>query len=83
MDVHNNIIGHRAWFVSFAPYNEPRYAVAVMIEDGDSGGQTAAPIVSKIYHHLFGVPLPPEKNGNTIGQRPAAPSLATGPRRTG
>jgi len=83
MDAQNNIIGHRAWFVSFAPYKDPRYAVAVMIEDGDSGGQTAAPIVCRIYHSLFGIPLPPEKNGATIGQRPAAPASATASRRTG
>ncbi len=55
MDTHANIIGHRAWFVSFAPYQNPKYALAIMLEDGDSGGQTAAPVAGKIYAHLFGV----------------------------
>ena len=55
MDTHANIIGHRAWFVSFAPYQNPQYALAIMLEDGDSGGQTAAPLAGKIYAHLFGV----------------------------
>ncbi len=32
------------WFLSFAPYENPRYAVVVMIEGGASGGETCAPI---------------------------------------
>ena len=32
------------WFVCFAPYDKPRYAIAVLVESGDSGGDTAAPI---------------------------------------
>lgn len=55
MDAHNNIIAHRAWFVSFAPYENPQYALAVLLEDGDSGGQTAAPIAGQIYASVFGV----------------------------
>ncbi len=55
MDAHNNIIGHRAWFVSFAPFEKPRYAMAILLEDGDSGGQTAAPIAGQVYAALFGV----------------------------
>ena len=54
MDTQANIIGHRAWFVSFAPYQNPKYALAIMLEDGDSGGQVAAPVAGKIYAHLFG-----------------------------
>jgi penicillin-binding protein 2 len=37
------------WFISFAPYEEPRYAVVAMVEGGKSGGYTCAPIVQKIY----------------------------------
>ncbi len=37
------------WFVSFAPYEKPRYAVVVMVEGGGSGGATCAPIAGKIY----------------------------------
>ena len=37
------------WFISFAPYEEPRYAVVAMVEGGKSGGRTCAPIVQKIY----------------------------------
>jgi penicillin-binding protein 2 len=37
------------WFLSFAPYEKPRYAVVVMIEGGSSGGGTCAPVGREIY----------------------------------
>ena len=43
---------HDVWFASYAPYEDPRYAVVVMIEHGGSGGKTAAPIAGKIYRAL-------------------------------
>ena len=33
-----------AWFVAYAPADAPRYAIAVLIEHGNYGAQTAAPI---------------------------------------
>ena len=33
-----------AWFVAYAPVDAPRYAVAVLVEHGNYGAQTAAPI---------------------------------------
>jgi cell division protein FtsI/penicillin-binding protein 2 len=32
-----------AWFVAFAPYREPKVAVAVMLVGQGAGGDTAAP----------------------------------------
>jgi penicillin-binding protein 2 len=37
------------WFGSFAPYETPRYAVIVMVENGQSGGGTCAPIAHDVY----------------------------------
>ena len=37
-----------ALFVAFAPYNNPKYAISVVVEHGGSGGSTAAPIAKKI-----------------------------------
>ena len=37
------------WFASFAPYESPRYAVIVMVENGASGGGTCAPIAHDVY----------------------------------
>ena len=41
------------WFISFAPYEHPKYAVVIAIEDGASGGGTCAPIAKKIYEALL------------------------------
>ena len=40
------------WFTSFAPFETPRYAVVVMIEGGDSGGLTCAPVARDIYQAI-------------------------------
>lgn len=37
-----------AWFIGFAPANDPKIAVAVLVEHGGSGGGTAAPIAREI-----------------------------------
>jgi len=39
---------NHAWFMGFAPVDNPRYAVAVIVEHGSSGSGVAAPIASKI-----------------------------------
>lgn len=48
----NNLIRHYTWFASFAPYENPRYVVLVMVEDGSSGGGTCAPIAKKVYEAI-------------------------------
>jgi penicillin-binding protein 2 len=54
-----------AWFVAFAPYQNPEIAVAVIVEHGGHGGVAAAPIASKIievYNKLYSPPPDAEKN---------------------
>ncbi|WP_230209129.1 penicillin-binding protein 2 [Nostocoides sp. HKS02] len=41
-----------AWFVSYAPATHPRYAVAVVISQGGTGGAVAAPAARQIYDVL-------------------------------
>ena len=48
-DTRNIKIGRTTWFASFAPYENPRYAVVVMVENGDFGGTTCAPVAKKVY----------------------------------
>ena len=38
-----------AWFVAFGPYNNPRYAVSILVEHGGSGSSAAAPIAKKLF----------------------------------
>ena len=45
---------NRAWFIGFAPYEQPSVAVAVLIEDGVSGGHVAAPVAGQIFAGVFG-----------------------------
>jgi penicillin-binding protein 2 len=44
---------NHTWFITFAPYEKPRYAVCVMVNGGASGGGVAAPIASKILAETF------------------------------
>lgn len=37
-----------AWFVGFAPYKDPKIAVAIIIENGGYGGDAAAPVASAV-----------------------------------
>lgn len=49
-----------AWFMAFAPAEQPRIAVVVLAENGGHGGSTAAPIARKVFdYYLLGkVPQP-------------------------
>ena len=38
-----------AWYVAFGPYNNPRYAVSILVEHGGSGSSAAAPIAKKLF----------------------------------
>jgi penicillin-binding protein 2 len=42
-----------AWFACFAPYNGPKYVVAVMVQGGKGGGAVAAPIANRILGQIF------------------------------
>lgn len=37
-----------SWFIGFAPAEDPQIAIAVIIENGGSGGSNAAPIAGKV-----------------------------------
>jgi len=47
--------GDYAWYASYAPSGDPRYAVVVLIEQGGHGGTAAAPAARMIYDALFGL----------------------------
>ena len=52
-----------AWFLAFAPYENPEVAVVVFVEGGASvlgteGSSTAAPIAARILRQYFGLPAP-------------------------
>ncbi len=47
----------QSWYVALAPYPNPRYVVAVTVEQGGFGAETAAPIARLILAQLFDVQL--------------------------
>lgn len=44
-----------AWFVCFAPYENPQVAMVVFVEHGGAGGQTAAPLAKQILEAYFAI----------------------------
>lgn len=42
-----------AWFIAFAPYENPELAVCVFVENGNSGGGAASPIAKNIIDNVM------------------------------
>jgi penicillin-binding protein 2 len=55
------------WFASFAPYESPRYAVVVAVENGIGGGASCAPIAHDVYVALKEIDAEyTSKNSNVV-----------------
>ena len=44
-----------SWFASYAPANDPQYAIVMMVSQGGTGSGIGGPSVAAIYKSLFGV----------------------------
>lgn len=44
-----------AWMICYAPAEAPRYAIAVLCENADTGGSTAAAVAREVLCGLFGI----------------------------
>ena len=44
------------WMIAFVPYERPRYALAMLVEEGVSGGSTVAPLVHDVLYDLLAKP---------------------------
>jgi penicillin-binding protein 2 len=42
-----------AWFVSYAPVDNPQIAIAVLVEHGGHGGDAAAPMAKKVFEKFI------------------------------
>jgi penicillin-binding protein 2 len=47
--------GDQSWYVAVAPYDNPKYVVAVTVEEGGFGADTAAPAAQQILNELLKV----------------------------
>jgi penicillin-binding protein 2 len=52
-----------AWFVGAAPLSDPKWVVAVVIDQGGSGGRIAAPTARRIFQFLMGEDPDPLRPG--------------------
>jgi penicillin-binding protein 2 len=64
-DPRGNVVGHTTWFASCAPFENPRWVVVVMVEEGASGGTTCAPIAGQIYRTIRNL----DTGGNPLASR--------------
>ena len=52
-----------AWFVGAAPLSDPKWVVAIVIDQGGSGGRVAAPAARRIFQYLMGEDPDPVRPG--------------------
>ncbi|MGB3942389.1 MAG: penicillin-binding protein 2 [Candidatus Manganitrophaceae bacterium] len=67
-------LNDHAWFVAFAPFENSKIAVTVLVENGGHGGATAAPLAKKVIETYLGFGSSPE----TVATRGAISSRPTG-----
>jgi penicillin-binding protein 2 len=60
-----------AWFVGYAPVENPRIAFAVVVEHGGHGGSTAAPVARRVLDIFFSDPAPPAERDPAAAQERA------------
>jgi penicillin-binding protein 2 len=49
----NGIKDNHTWFIAFAPYDNPRIALAVLVQGAKAGGQVPAPIAAKLIEEIL------------------------------
>lgn len=57
-----------AWYIGFAPAENPTIALAVLVENGGFGGQSAAPVARQVFdYYLLGAPVEaPAEEGDPL-----------------
>jgi penicillin-binding protein 2 len=61
-----------AWFAGYAPYDDPKIAVVVLVEHGGFGASAAAPVAQKLFRAYLG---PPPKKKRTKAPTTAPSAL--------
>ena len=53
----NNVklVDNNTWFISFAPYQNPRFACAVLVQNGKSCGGCAAPVARRVIEQCLAI----------------------------
>ena len=53
----------RGWMIAFGPFDRPRYAAAMLLEDAVSGGLSVAPRLQVLFEGLLRPAAPEEGRG--------------------
>lgn len=56
---------NHTWFISFAPYQNPKFAVCVLVQGGNSGGGCAAPVARRVLEQSLAL-----ENGYEVAVEP-------------
>jgi penicillin-binding protein 2 len=56
-----------AWYIGFAPFDHPKIAIAVLLENAGMGGVKAAPIAGKVMQRYIFGELPLKANSDSSG----------------
>lgn len=56
---------NNSWVVSYAPFDEPRYAVVILVQAGTSGGGVCGPLVNTVFQGIFA-----QENGMRLPLKP-------------
>ena len=82
---HNRGARTHSWFVGYAPADDPKIAIAVVVEQSGHGGEVSAPIASKIvaaYLHGFGGAKASPTASNPPVSSPSASRAQASPARS-
>ncbi|MGQ0286471.1 penicillin-binding protein 2 [Pasteurellaceae bacterium 22721_9_1] len=60
-----------AWFMGYAPYQDPKVVVAVILENAGGGSSAAAPVVRKVMDYYLNVRLPKMKKSDNVDEKSA------------
>jgi len=62
-----------SWFIAYAPANDPKIAVAVLVENGGFGAEVAAPIARKVLDaYLLGIEPAADPKKTVVNPKPLA-----------
>ncbi|MGC1480113.1 MAG: penicillin-binding protein 2 [Chthoniobacterales bacterium] len=62
---------NHTWFIAFAPYDDPKYAVCVLVQGAKSGGGVAAPVAARILEEAIAL----ESGELEVEMKPLEPAV--------
>ncbi|QQF84519.1 penicillin-binding protein 2 [Histophilus somni] len=64
----DNKLHDHAWFIGYAPYDNPKMVVVVILENAGGGSTKAGPVVRKIMDYYLNIRLPQVQSQNEKGK---------------